>query len=198
MVDLVLDGSSKDAEDDALLAAYAAGDSTSARLLLDRLAPTVMGHAMRVLQDRAEAEDVVQEAMVRLWKQAPEWRYGEAKVSTWLYRVTANLCTDRLRKRRGGSVDIDAIAEPMDPTPGVDATMQDLSRAKALRSALADLPERQAMAVSLRHLEGLSNPEIANVMEIGVEAVESLIARGKRSLRAALLGQKEALGYDDA
>ncbi|MEL6516919.1 MAG: RNA polymerase sigma factor [Pseudomonadota bacterium] len=182
--------------DEALLVAYGNGDRAAAQALTLRLTPRIFGYAARVLSDRTEAEDVVQEAMLRLWKIAPDWRQGEAQVSTWLYRVTVNLCTDRLRKS-GRSVDIDAVAEPEDGQPSAVATMIDTDRAKALQAALDTLPERQRQAVVLRHLEGLSNPEIAVVMDIGVEAVESLTARGKRALRAALAGRREELGYDD-
>lgn len=182
--------------DEALLVAYGNGDRAAAQALTLRLTPRIFGYAARVLSDRTEAEDVVQEAMLRLWKIAPDWRQGEAQVSTWLYRVTVNLCTDRLRKS-GRSVDIDAVAEPEDGQPSAVATMIDTDRAKALQAALDTLPERQRQAVVLRHLEGLSNPEIAVVMDIGVEAVESLTARGKRALRAALSGRREELGYDD-
>lgn len=179
----------------ALLLAYAAGDATAARDLATRLAPRVMAQAYRMLGDAAEAEDVVQEAMMRLWKIAPDWRRGEARVTTWLYRVTANLCTDRLRKARG--LGLDQIAEPEDDAPGVAAQLQEASRHRALSEALASLPERQAQAVSLRHLEGMSNPEIAAIMEISTEAVESLTARGKRALAAVLAGRKAELGYED-
>ena len=180
--------------DEALLVAYGNGDREAAALLTARLAPRVMGLSVRMLGgDRAEAEDVTQEAMLRLWKIAPEWRQGEAKVSTWLYRVGANLCTDRLRKRR--SVDIDAIPEPEDDTPGVAENMIAVERARALDAALGQLPERQRVAVTLRHLEGRTNPEIAEVLEISVEAVESLTARGKRALAVLLAGRREELGY---
>lgn len=182
--------------DEALLVAYGNGDREAAAMLTSRLAPRVLGFAARMLGgDRAEAEDVTQEAMLRLWKIAPDWRQGEAKVSTWLYRVSANLCTDRLRKRR--SVDIDAIPEPPDDRPGVAEEMMQGARARALEDALADLPERQRVAVTLRHLEGRTNPEIAEVLEISVEAVESLTARGKRALAAILAGRREELGYGE-
>lgn len=182
--------------DSALLVAFANGDADAARLLRDRLLPRVLGQATRMLADRGEAEDVAQEAMLRLWRIAPDWRQGEAQVSTWLYRVTANLCTDRLRKKRG-DVGLDQIAEPSDPLPSVTAQMQTRSRQLALADALATLPERQAQAVALRHLEGLTNPEIAEIMDITVTSVESLTARGKRALAAALASQKDALGYQD-
>ena len=181
----------------ALLQRYAAGDASAARLLTARLAPRLHAHAFRVLGDRAEAEDVTQEAMLRLWRQAPDWRRGEAKVTTWLYRVVANLCTDRLRRRRGGAAGLDEVAEPADPQPGAAQRLQQAARATALEQALAQLPDRQRQAVVLRHIDGLSNPEIAGILELGLEAVESLIARGKRRLTAILADRKEALGYED-
>lgn len=184
------------APDAALLVAYANGDPDAAQLLTQRLLPSVYGQAMRMLTDRAEAEDVAQEAMIRLWKIAPDWRQGEAQVSTWLYRVVANLCTDRLRKRRG-NLGLDQVAEVSDGAPSAADELQRASRINALKDALAQLPERQAQAVALRHLEGLSNPEIAEIMDISVTSVESLTARGKRALAALLSNQKEALGFED-
>jgi len=186
------------ADDDAgLLAAFAHGDRDAARALTDRHLPRAYRYALRVLGDRAEAEDVAQEAMLRLWQQAAHWRPGAAQVSTWVYRVTANLCTDRLRRRRSrGTVDLDAAGDPPDGAPGAEARMQAAARAAALEAALAALPDRQRQAVVLRHIEGLGNPEIAEVLGIGVEAVESLTARGKRALAAALVGRREDLGHD--
>lgn len=186
---------SDDTPDDVLLAHYARGEDGAARILLARLAPRAFGFAARMLGDRAEAEDVTQEAMLRLWRAAPGWRAGEAKVSTWVYRVVANLCADRLRRRR--TVPLDGIGDPPDAAPGAVGALIEADRAAALEAALAGLPERQRQAVVLRHLEGLSNPEIAVVMSIGVEAVESLTARGKRALAAQLAGQRAELGYED-
>ena len=185
-----------DVSDDALLIAFGNGDRTAALALTERLTPRILGYATRLLRDRAEAEDVTQDAMLRLWKIAPDWRQGEAQVTTWLYRVVANLCTDRLRKS-GRTVDIDGVAEPADTSPGAETMMTDRDRVAALDAALQTLPDRQRQAVVLRHLEGLSNPEIGNVMDLSVEAVESLTARGKRALAAALSGQKDAIGYSD-
>lgn len=184
-----------DLADDALLAQYSQGDAAAARALTARLTPRVFGHAVRVLGDRAEAEDVAQDAMMRLWKVAPDWRMGEAKVSTWLYRVTANLCTDRLRRKRG--VGLDEVDEPLDPSPSVTDRLQTRERMDALQAGLQTLPERQRQAVILRHIEGLANPEITEILEISTEAVESLTARGKRALAQALAPAREKLGYED-
>ncbi|NIY98931.1 RNA polymerase sigma factor [Salipiger sp. HF18] len=186
-----------DCSDETLLAAYAAGDPAAARALTMRLGPRAFGHAMRMLNDRAEAEDIAQEALLRLWRAAPGWREGEAKVSTWVYRVVSNLCIDRIRRRRGGHVDIDAVAEPPDPSPSAEQGLQDTARGQALQAALGTLPERQKQAVVLRHLEGLSNPEIAGIMDIGVRAVESLSARGRKALQGLLAPRRAELGYDD-
>ncbi len=180
--------------DDALLARYAAGDALAARLLVDRLAPRILRLAQRLLQDAAEAEDVTQEAMLRLWKIAPRWQEGGAQPSTWLHRVAVNLATDRLRRRRG--VGLDTIDEPDDPAPAAVETMIEADRRRALDEALALLPDRQRVAVVLRHLEGMTNPEIGATMGIGVEAVESLTARGKRRLSELLSGRRAELGYD--
>jgi len=181
--------------DEALLVAFGHGDAGAAEALTLRLAPRVLAHAARLLRDRAEAEDVTQEAMLRLWRIAPEWRQGEAKVTTWLYRVTANLCTDRLRRRRPG-VALDAAPEIAADGPGADTRLLHRQRMAALDAALDVLPERQRQAVILRHIEGLTNPQIAQVMDIGVEAVESLTARGKRALAGLLAARRDELGFE--
>ncbi|MBT5822568.1 MAG: RNA polymerase sigma factor [Rhodobacteraceae bacterium] len=183
-----------DISDDALLQLYANGDQAAARQLTLRLAPRAFKQAYRMLGVQADAEDVAQEAMMRVWKIAPEWRSGEAKVTTWLYRVVANLCLDRLRKVQ--STSLDAIDEPIDPSPSAAVDMQNNARLDALQAALIALPERQRQALVLRHIEELANPEIADVMEISVEAVESLTSRGKRALTQILKGRKAALGFE--
>lgn len=183
--------------DGALMVLFAGGDPGAARVLTTRLLPRAYRHAARVLGDRAAAEDVAQEAMMRLWKAAPDWRQdGPAQPATWLYRVVANLCVDHLRKAGR----MDALEDPdMAPSdaPGAEARLIAGDRQAAFDAALARLPERQRQAVVLRHIEGLANPEIAEILGVGVEAVESLVARGKRALAAMLAPQKEDLGYGD-
>ena len=181
--------------DEALLAQFAKGDAAAARILTDRLGPRSYSVALRMLGNRAEAEDVTQDAMMRLWKVAAEWQSGQAKVSTWLYRVTMNLSLDRLRKTQ--SVGLADAPEPTDDQASATQQLQDSARMDALQQALAQLPERQRQAVILRHIEELPNPEIAGIMGVSVEAVESLTARGKRALAAILAGRRDELGYDD-
>lgn len=188
-----------DVSDEALMVLYANGDRHAALALTQRVTPRVLAYAARLLSgDRAEAEDVAQETMLRLWKVAPDWRQGETKVTTWAYRVATNLCIDRQRSRsRKRQMALDDAPEVADGTPGAEGQLQEADRMAALEKALADLPDRQRQAVVLRHLEGMTNPEIAAIMEIGVEAVESLTARGKRALAAILSGRKAELGYED-
>lgn len=179
-----------------LLKAYAAGDTAAAQALAKRFTPLVFAHAYRMLNDAGEAEDVAQEAMLRLWRHAPHWdAAGGASVRTWLYRVTANLCIDRLRKTRPDGLPDEL--EISDGAPSVEAKMQNDARHMALEEALMQLPDRQRQAVVLRHIEGLGNTEIAQIMDIGPRAVESLTARGKRALTAILSGQRKILGYTD-
>lgn len=179
-------------DDDALMARAAAGEAAAAERLVSRHGPRAMGLAVSMLADRAEAEDVAQEAMLRLWRQAPRWRAGEAQVSTWLHRVVSNLAIDRLRRRRRWSAE--DPPELPDERPGAEARLAEADRSAALRAAIADLPDRQRAALTLRHFAELSNPEIAERLEISVEAVESLLARARRALSKALEDRKEALG----
>jgi RNA polymerase sigma factor (sigma-70 family) len=185
--------------DEALMVLYANGDRHAALALTQRVTPRVLAYASRLLSgDRTEAEDVAQETMLRLWKVAPQWRQGETKVTTWAYRVATNLCIDRQRARvRKRQVALDDTPDVADSAPKAEDRLQDSGRMAALEAALAELPDRQRQAVVLRHLEGMTNPEIAAIMEIGIEAVESLTARGKRALSAILAGRKAALGYED-
>ena len=190
--------------DDELMARFAVGDTRAARLLAIRHTPRVLSLSYRVLGDYSEAEDVVQEAMLRLWQIAGDWRPGVARVSTWLYRVAMNLSLDRLRQRKrqmgyssgedanGATVDVNEVR---DSAAGAEQKLLDADRANALHGALAALPERSRVAVTLRHLEQLSNPEIADIMGTSVEAVESLTARGRRILAKRLLKQKEEIGF---
>jgi len=181
-----------DTSDEDLLALYANGDQAAARALMVRHAPRILALATRLLNDRNEAEDVTQEAMLRLWKIAPEWRRGDAKPSTWIYRIASNLCTDRLRKRR--SVGMNEAPELADETPIAEEILMQVDRKKALMLAVNQLPERQRLAINLRHLQELSNPEVAEILETSVEAVESLLGRARRALAKELKKHRAALG----
>jgi RNA polymerase sigma-70 factor, ECF subfamily len=180
--------------DDDLLWRYASGDAAAARALTLRHSPRLLALARRMLGDPAEAEDVTQEAMLRLWRIAPDWRPGEAGVRAWLYRVASNLCLDRLRRRRERTGDAPEIADES-ATP-LERLVRD-ERARALRQALGALPERQRLAIVLRHFEERGNSEIGAILGISVEAVESLLARGRRALALTLAPLRAELELED-
>jgi RNA polymerase sigma-70 factor (ECF subfamily) len=164
-----------------------AGDQRACAALVDRHLPKVLGLAGRLLGNRADAEEVAQEVFLRVWRHAGEWRPGGAKFSTWLHRVTFNLCHDRLRRRR--ETTLDAIGDPpsSDPPPG--AELQRAAVTARVEAALAQLPDRQREAILLCHYQELGNIEAAEAMEISVSALESLLARGRRRLKELLAGE---------
>jgi RNA polymerase sigma-70 factor, ECF subfamily len=178
-----------------LVARYAQGDQAAARTLTLRHAPRVFALARRMLGDPAEAQDVTQETMLKLWRIAPDWQADRGALGTWLYRVASNLCIDRLRRRR--ELGSGAMPEIADEAPGALGRIEADDRAAALRAALASLPERQRLAILLRHFEDRPNPEIAAILETSVEAVESLLARGRRELVAQLAPRRAELGFVD-
>ncbi len=174
--------------DDMLMAEVADGNMAACGQLADRHLTRVVTLAARILGDPAEAEDVAQEVFLRTWRKASQWQAGRARLSTWMHRVTVNLCTDRYRRksRHAGLVALDQIDEPADPAPAADSALIARQTALRVQQALQTLPERQRIAILLCHYEGHSNQEAASILGIGHEAVESLLARGRRGLRKLL------------
>ena len=160
------------------------GEAAAVQALVARKLGRVLSLAERLLGDAFEAEDVAQETFLRVWRIAPRWRPGAAKFDTWLHRVTLNLCFDRLRRRRERPT-----AEPPDlpdpgPAPDRGLIAEDVGR--RVRAALQALPPRQRQAIVLCHYQELGNIEAAGLMGVSVEALESLLSRGRRALKSAL------------
>lgn len=188
---------SADASDDELLRRIGAGDRHACTLLVDRHLARMHALAARVLGDEAEAEDVAQEVFIKVWEQAARWRPdGGARFGTWLHQVCLNACRDRLRRRRE-SASLDAVAEPADHRPGPEARAQADSVGAQVRAALDALPERQREALVLCHYQELPQAEAAEVLGVSVDAIESLLARGRRALRERLAGERASLAGDD-
>nr|WP_197424851.1 RNA polymerase sigma factor [Bordetella sp. N] len=170
--------------DAELIARVGRQDPAAVRELVARKLPRLLALATRMLGDRMEAEDVAQEAFVKVWQQAPRWRTGEAKFDTWLHRVTLNLCHDRLRGRHEQPTDDPPDTE--DPQPGPAESLAGRDRDEGVRTALAALAPRQREALVLTYYQELSNSEAAAAMDISVDALESLLARARRNLREQL------------
>ena len=162
------------------------GDEAAITQLVRAKLPRMLALGHRLLADAVEAEDMTQELFVRVWRQAAAWQPGEARFDTWMHRVAINLCNDRLRKRR--PLPLAEGWDAPDPSPGADAGIEAADRAAAVDRALAALPARQKEVIVLTYYQALSNQEAAAAMEIGVDALESLLSRGRRALKAKLGG----------
>jgi RNA polymerase sigma-70 factor (ECF subfamily) len=171
-------------EDAALTAAAARGDAAAFRRLVDLHLSGVLAVARRMLRDDAEADDVAQEALLRLWRSADGLEVGPQGLRPWLRRVVSNLCVDRMRSGRRVTV-VEEVPDQAEPA-SQQADMEAREVSERVDAALKELPDRQRMALTLFHYEGLSQIEVGRIMGISDEAVESLLARARRSLKAAL------------
>jgi RNA polymerase sigma-70 factor (ECF subfamily) len=169
--------------DEALMARVAGGDEPAFRVLARRHLPSIVGLARRILGNAADAEDVAQEAMLRVWVNAPRWQ-PLALFRTWLTRVVVNLCLDR--KRRAPWVALEVAGDIVDPAPGPAAQREADEAERLVAAAIAALPVRQRAAIVLTYREGLSNAESAEILATSVSAVETLLVRAKQSLRRTL------------
>ena len=173
-----------DDPDGELVRRVGEGDPHAIETLVARKLQRMTALAQRLLGDRTEAEDVVQELFLRVWRSAANWRPGAAKFDTWMHRVAYNLCTDRLRKRR--EVALPETWDAPDPQPLADAGITAEQQSDAVGRALASLAPRQREAIVLTYYQELPNREAAALMGIGVDALESLLARGRHGLKARL------------
>ena len=172
--------------DEMLMARVAAADHEAFRALTLRHLDRVHRIAWRMLADAGEAEEVAQDSLLRVWTHAVRFDPARgARFTTWLHRIVLNLCTDRQRRRRPHRPFEDA-AMVADPAPHPLSRLTDAEEARAVVQALTDLPERQRMALVLTYYERQSNAEAAQTLGISTNALEALLVRARRALRARL------------
>jgi len=188
------DGRQRDARagDRALARAVSRGERAAIAALTKRCLPVVHSVARRLIKDASEADDVAQETFVRVWRAIDRYDADRARLETWVARIATNLCLDRLRKRREATLGEDA-PERVDTAPRADALLAAGSSADRVRAAVANLPERQKLALELCSFQDRTNIEAAKIMGVSVEAVESLLARARRTLKRELLEESRDL-----
>ena len=187
--DLALSSGLTGEEDQQLMLLIANGNKNAFTVLATRYSNQIIQFACRYVGRRTEAEDVAQETLIRLWKHAVSWQPQGYSLRSWLYRITYNLCIDEIRKRKPVSelkYDSQAVAKEQ-PDSEVYGQQKDV----IVKTALNELPERQRTAINLCVYQALSNQEAADTMGVTVEALESLLARGRRKLRKDLRNKTE-------
>ncbi len=186
-----------DHEDHLLVVRVAARDAQAFRVLVDRHLSGIVTLARRMLRDDAEAEDVAQETFLRLWRAGDDLELGAGGIRPWLRRVASNMCIDKIRAGRRLDV-TDDVPEQVEPASQLRGLEQRELGAR-VQLGLDGLAERQRLALTLFHYEGRSLSEIGDVLGVSAEAVESLLARARRSLKSALALDWQALrpGHSD-
>lgn len=171
-------------DDTALMAEVGRGGVEAFAALVDRHSPALYRVARRMLADAHEAEDVVQDCFARLWQNAPRWTPSGAGLVGWLHRVTMNLCFDR--KRRVQPLTGTDLPDRPDERPLPDRLLQLDQTQRGIAAAIADLPERYRAALVLCYYEGFTNALAADILDLNIKAMESLLFRARRHLREML------------
>lgn len=175
-----------------LIARVAAGDRAAFSALAARLARPGLGLAVRVLGDRALAEDAVQDALVKLWREAHRFDPARGSLAGWWRRILVNCALDGRRRLRPAD-DLEAARDVADPAAGPEDAADAAALAARVQGAMAGLPARQRAALALFHAEGLTMAEIGEVLETSEKAVEGLLLRGRAALRERLWDLKDAM-----
>jgi RNA polymerase sigma-70 factor (ECF subfamily) len=175
-----------------LMREIALGNTDAFQTVLGLYAIPVFHFSYSILRDVHTAEDITQETHTKLWNHAKNWKQ-EGTIRSWLFRIAHNLCIDEIRRRKP-HVDIDTFADSIADT-AIDVTrkIEESQISKTIKSALFKIPIRQRTALMLVHYSDCSNREAANAMNISVDALESLLARGRKSLRELLSNHKDKL-----
>ncbi|MCG6971198.1 MAG: sigma-70 family RNA polymerase sigma factor [Gammaproteobacteria bacterium] len=171
-------------DDLQLLTHIAQGSKAAMTEFISRYYQRITDFAWRHMGRKADAEDIAQETFIRVWRKARDWQDRQLPPHSWLYRITYNLCIDELRKRKP-QTDVDEHFD-LSGNDSPESNLYQLQKDKLLATAFATLSETQRTAIALCNYQGLSNKEAAHVMDVSVEALESLLARGRAKLRKQL------------
>lgn len=174
----------KEEQDDALVARIALRDHDAMRMVADRHAQLVWRIAYRMLGDAAEAEDVAQESLLKLWNHTDRWRPNGPGLAAWLKRVTINQCLDRLRRKRFTSDE--EVPERADEAPLASTQMETTEIGRAVKDCIEALPDRQRAAVILTYYEEQPNQGAAENLDMQLKAFESLLFRARASLKGCV------------
>jgi len=158
------------------------GDEAAFERVLDRHLEQITHYVRRMMHDSPEAEDIVQETFIRLWRSRGRFEAGRVKLSTWLHRIAHNLCVDHFRRRRNR----EAVEPEVASAAGPESDYETETRSRRVHAALLSLSERQRSAIVLCHYQGLSNRDAARILALSVDALESLLRRARAKLKALL------------
>ena len=179
--------------DEELMLAVCKGDQSAYQTLVSQHLNAISHYAFRLLGNRKDTEDICQEVFLKLWINAAKWQPEKSKLTTWLHRITHNLCIDYLRKHRNTQItdELDSESEEQEVWSGQNNNDEEEEKQdkQRLDDAIRLLPENQRSALMLCHYAGFSNKEAAAIMNVSVKALESSIARARRSLRSQLQNQ---------
>jgi RNA polymerase sigma-70 factor, ECF subfamily len=186
LVGMAADRVAEEGSDEVLMARIAAGSQAAFHSFTRRHVARCLAVAQRIIGNPSDAEEAVQDALLRVWLHAPEYRADAARATTWVYRIVLNQALDKLRKNRGRLVSIDDAGDPADPAPNAQMQAEGRQLETFISRAIGDLPARQRTALALCYFEAMDCAGAAEIMQISVSAMESLLVRGRRTLRARM------------
>jgi len=172
-------------EEELYMKRIADKDRNAFNAVVEAYMADVFRFSYSILKDQTAAEDVVQETFYRLWTKAAQWN-PSGRLKSWLMRITHNLCIDEIRGRKDTHPEDIQELTLRDHTPDQMQLYADRQSGDIVRNALLDLPERQRTALSLVYYQGLSNIEAAEIMDVSVDALESLLSRGRQKMKQTL------------
>ncbi|MBQ1257540.1 MAG: sigma-70 family RNA polymerase sigma factor [Clostridia bacterium] len=185
-------------EDDRLVEKALDGDARAFEILMEKHESKMYAVALRMCKNREDAQDCLQDAMLRIYKALPTFK-GQSSFSTWAYRITMNTCLDDLRRKKVRQAQsLDQMLEigwaPVDENNSTEQHLENSELKRNLSRAIQTLPEEMRAAVVLRDVQGFSYEEIANMLSTNVGTVKSRISRGREKLREILSRNQELFG----